>query len=227
MSAEWFYKLREIDSLTKMHLSQLKLKSDQEARLSKLVETRNDKLSLISTQRQEQLKIKDDLAQLENQIQVASTQKQRMIDIGGDEVTIAQFTQKISDLEDRGFSLLNEEENLISSLGELKNFLVGLEKTYLEIQAEVESEVATAALEIKNLELRLEMLKNELPEDFRSLLEKTVAKKLAHGPFTRTEQGSCYFCRYKISRLDESEIDLQYRLKICPQCSRIFIPYGT
>jgi predicted nucleic acid-binding Zn-ribbon protein len=54
-----------------------------------------------------------------------------------------------------------------------------------------------------------------------------MAKNLAHGPFTRIDQGSCFLCRYKISRVEESEIDMQKALKICPQCSRIFLPYGA
>ena len=97
----------------------------------------------------------------------------------------------------------------------------------LEIESEVAEEKGKLEKELHSISLRVDLLKEELPSDFRQVLERVSARKLAHGPFTRIEGGSCYFCRYKISRLDESEVDMQKQLKICPQCSRIFLPYGS
>jgi predicted nucleic acid-binding Zn-ribbon protein len=87
-------------------------------------------------------------------------------------------------------------------------------------------EVADQKQKVVQAQMRIKLIEDELPTDFKSVLERTLKKNLALGPFTRNENGSCFFCRYKISKLDESEIDMQKQLKTCPQCSRIFLPYG-
>ena len=106
-------------------------------------------------------------------------------------------------------------------------FLSGLEKTYLEIEVEVKAEISEHQKGIEQSQMRMKLIEEELPADFRSTLERTLKKNLAVGSFTRIDQGSCFFCRYKISRTEESEIDMQKNLKVCPQCTRIFLPYGT
>jgi predicted nucleic acid-binding Zn-ribbon protein len=108
-----------------------------------------------------------------------------------------------------------------------QTFLEGLKKTYDEIASEVVLEVTRHRQEIEQLDLRQSSLLEILPPEYKDLLMRTLKKNPVHGPFTRIESGTCFFCRFKISRVDESEIDMQKKLKTCPQCGRIFIPYGT
>lgn len=227
MSIESFTKLKEIDSLTKLKNSHVKAKLDEESRLNKLLERKTQTESAITAQKQLIISKNTEMAELEKRLKNAAEQKQRLMDIGGDEKKIQDFTNQISELEEKGFLLLDEQEKIESELGDLKTFLGGLEKTIFEIKAEIDEASLKLNQEIANSELRIELLMNELPADFKSLLIKVSSKNLAHGPFTRIEQGSCYFCRYKISRLDESEIDMLKGLKTCPQCGRIFLPYGA
>lgn len=227
MNVEWFLKLKEIDSLTKMRTNALRGKSEQDDRLSKLSNLREEKLSQTAKLKQDLIALRDKLAQVESKLKTASEQKQRLIDLGGDEKKIQDFTNQMSSLEDEGFLFMGQEEELEAELTDIKTFLAGLEKTHADIRSEVEEANAKTSQEVANLDLRLKLLTEELPDDFRTTLSKITAKNLAHGPFTRVEQGSCYVCRYKISRIEESEIDMQKALKTCPQCSRIFLPYGS
>lgn len=226
MSVEWFLKLKEIDSLTKMKLNLLKAKSEQEERITKLDQRRQENLSLTTTLRQELISANQHLAELESRIKVASEQKQRMLDIGGDEKKIAEYSTEIASMEEKGFDFLNQIEILENQLADNKTFLVGLEKTMAEISQETTTEIKSIVKEIVTLEYRISSLIEEIPAEFKALLIKVMAKKPAHGPFTRVENGSCYFCRYQVSRIDESEIDMQKSLKTCKQCGRIFLPYG-
>lgn len=205
----------------------LKTKGEQADRVSKLNDRRQEGILQTAKLKQELVSVNQEMAEVEAKIKTASEQKQRLMDIGGDENKIKNFANEITHLEDKGFEYLNRVEEIEKELEETKTFLGGLEKTIHEIEGETSEEIKKIDTELSNIDLRITLLKDELPPDFRTLLEKTMAKNLAHGPFTRVEQGSCYFCRFKISRIDESEIDMQKGLKICPQCSRIFLPYGS
>lgn len=227
MSIEHFTKLKEIDSLTKFKNTQLRNKQEEEKRLSKLLERKLESENQIASLKQEIISKNLEMADLEKKLKNASEQKQRLIDIGGDEKKIQDFTRQIADLEEKGFLYLEEQEKIEQDLTDAKTFLSGLEKTINEIKQEIEEATSGITTEVENAELRIKLLMDELPSDFKTLLLKVSAKNLAHGPFTRIEQGSCYFCRFKISRIEESEIDMQKGLKTCPQCGRIFLPYGA
>ena len=225
MSAESFFKLKELDSLNKMKLSLLKSKSEQEDRVSKLLERKNEALLQTTKLKQELISTTNELADVEKMLKNASEQKQRLIDIGGDDKKILNFSLDIEKFEEKGLEFLSRLEEIENEIADQKQFQIGLEKTINEIQSEVKPEVEKCDQEIKNIDLRVELLTAELPADFKNLYDRVLAKKLAHGPFTRTDQGSCYFCKFKISKVDESEIDAQRSLKTCPQCGRIFLPY--
>ncbi len=227
MSVEWFFKLKEIDSLSKMRISHLSALSEQEDRLSKLFERRQERLLQTTMLKQAHSSLQQNLFDLEQKLKTASEQKQHLLDRGGDENKIKAYAHDIEKLEEDGFVLFESIENNSTELKDTKTFLEGLEKTILEIQSEVDADILEKKHEIQNLELRLKLLEEELPSQFQQTLKRAQSKKLAHGPFTRVDSGSCYFCRHKLSKNDEIEIDLQQQLKICVQCDRIFLPYGS
>jgi predicted nucleic acid-binding Zn-ribbon protein len=227
VSVEWFLKLKEIDSLTKTRNNNLRAKSEQESRLSNLNDKRQEAIAQTAKLNQELISINQELSDLEKKLSTASTQKTRLSEMGGDENKIKTFTSQIEELETQGLILLDRQDQIHSEQVDAKTFLQGLEETFQEIEEEVKLQNNLHNQEIKNLEQRISYLMEELPDEFKNILIKITQKNLAHGPFTRVEQGSCYFCRYKISRIDESEIDMQKNLKTCTQCSRIFLPYGA
>ncbi len=227
MSVELFSKLKEIESLSKMRASCELQNSEHKARLTNLNNKQQEAHARTVKLRQEISSINSTLADVELRIRTASEQKQRLFDIGSDEKKISSFTAEIDGLEERGLVLLEQVAQHEGELVETKVFINGLDKTISEISAEVTADLAGITTELSHIEMRLSLLMDELPAEFRTLLVKTAAKNLAHGPFTRVDNGSCFFCRYKISRTDESEIDMQKNLKTCTQCSRIFLPYGS
>lgn len=226
MSVEWFLKLKEYDSLSKARINYLKTIKEQEDRLSKLNERRELSLTQTSTLNQSIREVESELFEVEKKLKTLSEQKQRFLDVGNSEKA-ESFQKDIDQAESKGLELLEKVEAYQTEIQETKTFSAGLEKTIHEIQTEVNLEKERLNKEIEQIDFRLEGIKEDLPEDFKTILSRTLAKNPAHGPFTRVENGSCFFCRYKISRVDESEIDMQRMLKTCPQCSRIFLPYGS
>lgn len=227
MSAEWFFKLKEFDSLGKMKNAHLKAIQEQSGRLEKLNVRRQDQLSEVAELKSELLSVQQTYFETEKMMNQAEEQAQRLRDMGGDEGKIAKFKSEAEGFETSLFEMLERTEAIGISIEENKTFLAGLEKTINEIEDEVKSETAKEQLAVEQASMRMKLIEEELPDDFRKTLERTLKKNLAVGPFTRIDQGSCFFCRYKISRTEESEIDMQKNLKTCPQCTRIFLPFGT
>lgn len=227
MSVDSFLKLKEIDSLSKMRIKYLSQIKEQDDRLSKLYEKRQASQDLTSSLKHDLVQREMELVEVEKNIKRAATQKQNLLDIGGDEKKIQAFQAEVDDWELKGFEIFEAIEKHQTDLTDSQTFSQGIEKTITEIEAEATSIKEAASKEIANLDLRIDLLNQELPEDFLNILKRTYAKNLAQGPFTRIEQGSCYFCRARISRTEESEIDMQKGLKVCNQCSRIFLPYGS
>jgi predicted nucleic acid-binding Zn-ribbon protein len=227
LNVEPFLKLKEYDSLSKAKASFSLQIQDQQNRLNQLLLRKNQSLLELEELLQKSRELNQLLFETEKKLKSIEEQKSRLIDTGASEEKIKDYGREAQLLEEKGLETLTEIEANDQQIQDLKGFLTGLEKTSNEIKQEVEGEVANLIQKIRNLDLRLESIESELPPEFKALLVKTLAKKLALGPFTRIDQGSCYFCRYKISRVEESEIDMQKALKTCPQCSRIFLPYGA
>ncbi len=226
MSFELFTNLREIDSLTKMRDHLIIQKCEQEDRLSKLNIRRQETEMEANLLHKNLFVMNTELANVEKSIRILSQQKQGLLDHGGYQEKILHYDGEISTLENRGLELLAKLEEIENNIKELKIFKEGLGKTILDIETEVKDEVERVNGEISQLDFRINSLKQELPVNIQALMQKLFSKKMVHGPFTRVEQGSCFFCRYKISRIEESEIDIQKSVKTCQQCSRIFLPYG-
>ncbi len=227
MSAEWFFKLKEFDSLGKMRINHLKVIQEQEQRLTKLNIRRQEQLDEASGLKSELLSVQQNYFEAEKKMNTCEEQASRLKAVGGDEAKIANFQKEATALEDSLFAFLERTEAIQQELEDKKTFLAGLEKTYQEIESEVKVELQDNQKGVSQADLRMKLILEELPSGFRETLERTLKKNLAVGSFTRIDNGSCFFCRYKISRTDESEIDMQQMLKICPQCSRIFLPYGS
>ena len=227
MSVDWFLKLKEIDSLGKMRISYLKTIAQQNSRISKLLERREETNLESLTLSHKTRSLQQDLFDLEKKLQLFTQQRQNLMDLGGDQTKIKSFTNDIEKLENDGLELLGQQEEIQTRLDEIKTFQAGLDNTIKEIESEVSGDTKSQRNEIEKVDFRLKLLEEELPDNFQQVFRRTLLKNLAHGPFTRVDAGSCFFCRYKISRQDESEIDMQQILKTCNQCGRIFLPYGS
>lgn len=227
MSIESFQKLKEIDSLNKIKTSLAKNHLEEQNRLKILNDKLNEAIRQSEQNQQKIISFQLELSEIDHKIKLFTEQKKRITEFDGDVEKIKNFDTEIEKLESDGLNLLTEIDLIETEITDKKTFISGLKITIREIEVEVNENLQKIQSELQNLELRINLLMNDLPDHFLSTLKFISSKNLAHGPFTRIDQGSCYFCRFKISRLDESEIDMQKNLKTCSQCSRIFLPYGS
>lgn len=227
MSLEWFSRLKEYDSLLKAKTGHLNAIKEQDDRITVLNGRKEERMAQLSTMKSEHIKLQQDLSDLEARIKLLTKQRENWIGLGGEEKKRLEMEGEISKLEDAGLELLDQQSVNSNDRQDAQTFIDGVSKTIAEIQAEADAEKATHTAAISEIDLRLGGILEFLPDEFKEALMRVLKKNLAHGPFTRIDNGSCLFCRYKISRVDESEIEMQKKLKNCPQCGRIFIPYGT
>src|SRR5688572_5587975 len=136
VSAEWFFKLKEFDSLTKMKNSLTLRLREQEDRVSKLSERRQEAHLQTVKLQHEHNALQQEMFETEKKLKTAAEQKQRLQDLGGDETKIAAFGKEIHQLEESGFSLLEKLETNEQESKDAKTFINGLEKTMAEIKAE-------------------------------------------------------------------------------------------
>lgn len=227
MSLEWFSRLKEYDSLSRSRLGHLNSIKEQEKRTLALSTRQSDNLAQLSVLKSDYIRLQQSLHEIEQKMKIQAEQKQRWMDSGGEEKKRLAMESELSKLEEEGFQLLQKLDENEVERRDIQTFLQGLEKTITEISKEVKDEIKKFVGQIEQLDLRLVGLMEILPPEFKDLLLKLLKQNLALGPFTRIEKGTCFFCRYQISRVVESEIDMQKLLRQCPQCTRIFIPYGT
>ena len=154
MSVDWFLKLKEIDSLAKMRINYLRTKSEQNERISKLIDRREEAIMQTVKLRQETISINSEMADIDKKLLNSSEQKQRIIDIGGEDRKIQAFISEIALLEKRGMEFLFRQDEIENESEEAKTFVLGIEKTINEIQAEAKPELDKLEQELSNVELR-------------------------------------------------------------------------
>src|SRR4051812_43153312 len=102
VSVEWFIKLKEIDSLSKMRINHLKAIDEQQDRLSKLYERRQSAVMQTAKLKQLHISLHNSLLETEQKLKTSSEQKQHLLDRGGDENKIRTYQQDVEKLEEEG-----------------------------------------------------------------------------------------------------------------------------
>jgi predicted nucleic acid-binding Zn-ribbon protein len=204
---EEYLRLREMDA---MLIQMRKATARMEDELNRLKRRENAKLekeAQLKTLTQEAKNLSHQIAELDRQL------SQRL-----DSAAAAA-------LEEQGLQLLIRQQELEQEQEDIRTFLGGYEKTLAELRAEIENELTDARLQRDQAMARAKAIKDELPAEWREKYEKVAVQNLAHGPFTRITDTRCFVCQYAISRVVESEVDVQLLLKSCPGCGRLFLPY--
>jgi len=234
MSSEDFKITKEINSLTirktsllsEIHAEQKRITFIQNNRTDRENE-RNDSLTLLKETKTLMQKIENEIANHQlhlnkDKIHLSSvTNNEQLISL---EHTIKHAQEKIEDLENNGFELLDKIEELEIQIKDCETFLKGSAETLIEIQAEVDTFSNSHNKQIEVLDSRIKLLMESLPPIFQDRLTRLFERKIAISSFTRILGGSCEFCKFSLNKVDISNIEDKFQLKICQSCGRLFIP---
>lgn len=237
MSAEAFKIAKEINSL-RQNIQQIEHKiSDENKRVTHIILARSQRQQQLMEDQDSLKEIKAMLQKNENEIANAQlnldkdnlslkslTNNQQLLAL---EKSIEHNKLLIDELENTGLSQLEKIDELELEIKESQDFLKGSEDSLIEISKEVDLLVSNFKDQIDKTNKRIELLYEQLPEDFREKIKNTVAKKIPQSSFTRIKNGGCEFCRLSLSKVDISNIEDYLKLKSCSGCSRIFIPEQT
>ena len=202
-----FFLLKEYDSLGRAALAAQAVMDEELARLKRREGELAERTALMQTRIAQNREMNHRMAELDRLM------KQRL---SPEAITLA---------EDEGLQILIEQQQLESLIEEDRTFIAGFEKSIKEIQAEANSKIAAAQIELKRAQERQLLLAPQLPEGWLVRYQQILAKKPAHGVFSRILELKCQFCRYSVSKIVESEVDTKYELRACGSCGRLFLPY--
>ncbi len=202
-----FFQLKEYDSLCRENDSLKKEKSELIDRLKKRQSELHEAQMIVQDQKLRLKELDRELIELDRVL------SQRLSEASKAEV------------EEKALQVLINQQKFEEELEEKKTFLVGFEKTVLEISQESNEAIQDLDRKLTHIKTRRELLFSSFPNDWQSLIERVQAKNLSLGNFTKNLDGKCAFCRHKLSLDVQSEIDQQLKLKSCAGCSRIFLPY--
>lgn len=163
------------------------------------------------------------ILQGEQALSNATSEKQ----VESSERQLLAHKEEQKELEESAFELMERIEAFQSEISDKKEFLLGSEKTLIEIKAEVAAHTAPIAAEVEVLRSRVANLKSELPDLAATRIEKLIEKDLKHGPLTKIQDGSCFICRFTVNATDKDRIEKLLNLTACSSCYRIFIPNST
>lgn len=236
ISLEPFFVLKEIQSLDRMIQNHQKLINEQVNRLTKISELRKDKqielteaeaeLKQYQTQYKKEeasnLLITRDLTQTKNS-QMAATTEQALKAANSQ---IAHQTPLKESSDQKLFELLSSIEEKEEEIKTLKGFLQGSIKTQSDITDEVSKIKATEEQQISDLEMRINLLTDSLPEHFKTKFASVNKKLRFKSPVTIIKNDHCGECFMVVSKMQISQVD-RGNLETCAQCSRIFLPSGA
>lgn len=234
MNKEQFKILKEINSLL-LKIKEIDLNIESEnSRVTKIINLREEKKS-------HHLKLQDELVAIQKDIDLnekklkeiakikETSEKSSHLIKNESEAEKFSLQQKklnddISSAEDLIFSLLQRFDDIQNEISETALFLEGSLITLNDIKKEVLEINEPLLKEIEKLKVRIEYLKGELSQNFKTKLESTLNKNLKNSPFTRIISSYCEHCKLLVSKIDEEAIERNLSLKSCSGCSRIFIP---
>lgn len=125
------------------------------------------------------------------------------------------------------YELLSAIDEKEQEIKDFKSFLEGSAKTLAEIELEVSTELKKERTEIENFELRINLLKDTLPDIFKSKFESVNKKNRFKSPVTVITNNHCGECFMVVSKMQISQVDRAATIELCPQCERIFLPSGA
>lgn len=211
-----------------------KIVADEESRISKLNALRNSKKIELAEAEEELQKLNQayqveekqnvmltrDLTQAQNNT-MASTKEQ---ELKAANTQIATKTPLKESSDQKLYELLSNIDETEQTIKNLKTFLEGSTKTLLEIEAEVSSIKTKEQAQIADLEFRINLLSNSLPDNFRTKFASINKKLRFKSPVTFIKNDHCADCFMIISRMQISQVDRGATLETCPQCERILLP---
>lgn len=234
---ESFYTLKEIQSLDRMIQAHQKIVSDHEARISKLKNIRASKAQDLSDTLTELEKLNQIYASEEKNNHLLTrdltqAQANTMASTNDHELKAANTqiaTKKpLKEKSDQTlYELLTTIDEKEQEIKDLKTFLEGSLKTLADIELEVATDLKKEKADIENLEMRINLLTDSLPANFKSKFESVNKKHRFKSPVTVITNNHCGECFMMVSKMQISQVDRAATLELCSQCERIFLPSGA
>lgn len=234
MSKESFQNLKEVQSLLKSEKELLDKIESERKRMTHLEDQKNLRQKKLEEDREALNFLKKEAIAIENELaakQDQLNQAKKALDGASSEhqVNAAQrqkdtLEDVINSLQDKGFSLLEQEEILETSISECLMFLEGVESTIREFSLEVEKETSLLLEKLKINQSRIDNLLSITEKNIVFLFQEACKKHKYHSPLTTIDQRSCRICKYMPEGVLLTAIERGEEAFLCDGCQRLFSP---
>lgn len=234
MDKENFKILKEIASLESLS-SQLQEAMDKEnSRILFVTDQRNSRLAYLQELTSKKEALENEFSELEEKSDKNLNELNRLESNLNNATTVKEQTALESQIEAkkslqlqfeaRSNEVIDQIDECEKQLDEAQEFEKGSLDSLNSLKQEVAEIVGQKQQEKDRLSHRIDLLLDEIPENFKASYKKVAAKKLKYGPFSSLKNLQCNVCGFKVSRTLEVDVEENFKLKTCPSCSRIFIP---
>lgn len=216
---------------------ELKRKEDSIAMLKELKE----KMKVIEATQKKYAEFKGELAEMEKssfkqekQInymdQQVKTEKERLYqnkggslkELLGLQQSVAKMEEDIKEEEAQYWETVTKVETLKSDLKKYKENLKAMKESYNEGVREYKRTKAEVELELTQLVLKQEDIKEQLQPEALKLFER-IQSKYPLNPIAIMKKGSCSGCHMSIPSIQAMEVKQGKKLCLCDNCQRILI----
>jgi uncharacterized protein len=237
MTLNHFQDLVEIQGLDNKILVHQQLISEQRQRLLLLQNQIREKQELLSVHTREQIQKKLDLeineqlleqlnqkiARIKENLKSVTTEKQ-MLALES-ELSLLE-TQRLA-LEDKVFALLDNVETIEKTIPDLEQFLKGSQQSQTQIEQEASAIVREEEEKIKDLQLRIDHLLEQIPQEMRNVFLPVYQKFRFKNPLCFVENEHCNQCFFLINMNLNMMLEKGTSLELCPSCQRLLTPHSV
>lgn len=237
MNKDSFRILKEINSLY-LETRSLKEKIEQEnSRLTKIENLRDEKNEIISVKSIELkelngqiLKTENSLADIQKSLNQAIGNKDKVFtenEIKAFESQIESYQSKLDEYENLGLEQLEKAEDIQQELKDAETFLKGSIDTLEEIKLEILDTNKPDLEKIQQHEQRIEQLFGDVPSELKTKFSALMHRNLKYGPVAQIDKNCCSVCGMEMPSLEIEKVEKHFQFKFCTTCDRLFIPIST
>ncbi|MBL7663683.1 MAG: hypothetical protein JNM93_01015 [Bacteriovoracaceae bacterium] len=204
---EFFQIIKEIESLLKANLGNVKLTLEQKKRIERIEKLRDQKRQDISLMDQEKNKFQTLYQHCEEELNKMQT-----------------GTPAFDVTETQALRILEDIEQLETEIKDAIEFLAGSERSLEEITLEASGEIKKVSNHSANNAARVSSLLEEFPTTQKEQLSRLFKQSIPRTFMAFIHNKGCSECGIKLSLVDEKSIEEKYEIKFCKGCHRVFIP---
>ncbi|MEI8346855.1 MAG: hypothetical protein WCG27_05280 [Pseudomonadota bacterium] len=178
---------------------------------------------LLQVKESEMNSMESKIERLKENLKSVTTEKQ-MLALQSE---LSSLESKHGDLEQQVLAIMENSEFLEAEIPAIEQYLSGSASTLLEIEKEVQQDVAVEEEKVATLQGRVDHLVTGIASELKQLFVPIYQKMRFHNPLCFIENEHCNQCHFSINKHLTMMIEKGATADICPSCGRLLTPQSV